>query len=300
MTSGWWRALAGEPGPDAAREASLRAFRVVLLAHGATRSWLWMHFDEGLAGASSPMLAAAALGLSLSLGLACFRSTEAASARLALPILGLQLLWTFPLSDNHFVLELYGVALLSVLGPPGRPDEARWVIAGLRLLVAGVLLMAGLQKVMHGYYFGGEFLAFMIGRGDRFGTFFELLLPSAEVMRLQAYDPLVSGQGPYRVASLPFVLASNGVWLAEIGLGALLLWRRSWPAAPLAAIALVVVLQLAAREVGFASLFVVWLLLFTEAGVRRAAPAFLCFYAYVLCAAMGWLPGGSWIEAGSL
>jgi hypothetical protein len=164
-----------------------------------------------------------------------------------------------------------------------------------------VLFHTGLSKLLYGQYFHGDFLAYMIGTGDRFGDAFRLLLGADEVVRLQGYDALRTGAGPFRVSSWPFVLASNLVWIAELALPVLLMIRRTRAPAALASIALVLAIQAGARELGFAMLFGNLLLLFLP-GVwnRRLLP--LCALAFVLAllAVLGWLPGGGWLEAGYL
>jgi hypothetical protein len=284
-------ALAADGAPDAAA-ARLRALRRFLLAWGAVRSWVWLVFDPP--GAAAPLAASAAV-LSVAAALAWLDRAEHHAARLALPALLVELAATLPLTPNHFFLELYAVALLALAGPLGR--DAPLVLSGLRWLVAIVLFHTGLQKLLHGYYPTGDFLAFMVGRGDRFADLFRWLLPAAEVARLESYEPLRSGAGPYRVTAPLFVLVSNAIWIAELVLPFGLVARRTRLAAATAATALVVAIQLGAREAGFALLFVNLLLLFVPPRVARALlPAFLALLAFALAAAGGLVPGRSLVE----
>jgi hypothetical protein len=217
--------------------------------------------------------------------------------RVALPALLVQAALSVPSTDNHFFLELYAVGLLCLAGE--RDDDA-WLLGSLRWLAAIVLFQTGLQKVLYGQYFSGQLLAFLIGQGDRFALPFEWLVSAQEVARLQGYDPLRTGAGPYRVDSLLFVALSNGVWIAELALAPLLLLARTRLAATGAAIALVAAIQLGARELGFAFLFTSLLLLFTRQGNARALPWLGVLYLYALAAVWLGLPGGDWLDPGSL
>jgi hypothetical protein len=284
-------ALAADGAPAEAG-GRLRVLRRFVLAWGAVRSWVWLAFDPPAAAA--PFAASAAV-LSVAAALAWLDRAEHHAARLALPALLAELAITLPLTPNHFFLELYAVALVALAGPAGR--DAPLVLAGLRWLVVIVLFHTGLQKLLYGHYPTGDFLAFMVGRGDRFADLFRWLLPAAEVARLESYDPLRSGAGPYRVTALLFVLTSNAVWIAELGLPFGLVARRTRLAAAAAATALVVAIQLGAREAGFALLFVNLLLLFVPARVARALlPAWLALLGCALAAASGLVPGRSLVE----
>jgi hypothetical protein len=187
------------------------------------------------------------------------------------------------------------VALLAVAGRGSA--GAPLVLAGLRWLAAIVLFHTGLQKLLYGHYFAGDFLAFMVGRGDRFADLFRWVLPSAEVARLAGYDALRSGAGPYRVGEPLFVALSNAVWIAELVLPLGLLARRTRGLAAAAAAALVLAIQLGAREAGFALLFVNLLLLSGPPRLARALlPVFGALLVWALAAAGGLVPGRILIE----
>jgi hypothetical protein len=299
MTSAWLtqgidRMLGAGEAADS-QHHSLRAFRRFVLMHGCVRSWLWLVFTVDL---WLPGIVISALVASVAFGLSWHARTEWLAPRVALPALFLQLILTFPLTDNHFFLELYALGLLCLLGK--READAALVLSSLRWLAVIVLFHTGLQKVLYGQYFSGQFLAFMVGQGERFADPFELILSTRQVDLLHSYDVLRTGQGPFRVDSLLFIGASILVWILEIGLAGLLLLARTRRLAAVAAMALVASIQLAAREFGFAILFIEMLLLFTARGNQRVLPLLALLYAYVLGAAVGLLPGGSLIGLGSL
>lgn len=281
--------------PAAGARDALRAFGRFALLHGCVRSWLWVHFAVDVPRAG---LVAAACVATAAFALVWHPRAERIAPRVALPALLAQLALTFPTTDNHFFLELYAVGLLCLQGPG---DEVRALVrSALQALAAIVLFHTGLQKVLYGQYFGGEFLAFMIGQGERFALPFEWIVSADEVARLRGYDALRSGQGPYRVDSALFVALSNAVWIAEIALAAGLAFARTRIFAACGALALVAAIQLGAREFGFALLFANLLLLFTERAGSLALPLFAAVEGLALAAAIGGLPGGAWIEPGSL
>lgn len=269
-----------------------------MLVYGAARSWLWVALVPGsplLPGGSRPgdvlLLAGCALAMTAACGLAFWPRREAWGPRLALVPVSLQLAWGFSQAANHHFLELLCVALLCVASDRSEQSELL-ALRGLRWLTAIVLFQTGLQKVLYGHYFHGDFLALMVGAQDRFARVFRLLLPAGEVARLGSYDPLRTGAGPYRVASPLFVAASNLVYLAELGLPFLMMLRRTRLLGALGGIALMVAIQVAAVELGFAFLFLNLLFLFLEKDWnRRLLPAFAAVLLYAVGAAAGWLPG---------
>jgi hypothetical protein len=289
-------ALAGDSDP-ALVQAKLRRFRQLLLVYAATRSWLWL----ALAGTRAPAGGEAiAVWLTLCCAAAFVTRFEAWAPRLALPALLVHYVALFPLADNHFHLEILAMALLCVADRSRAGDDAL-ALQGLQWLTALVLLHAGLQKALHGHYLHGDFLAYMVGVQDRFALLFEWLLPASEVARLQGYDPLREGAGPYRVDSLAFVAVSNLVVAAELILPGLLLWRRTRGVAWVGALALVLGIQLGAREIGFALLFSSLLLLFPSRDVlRRVLPFVIALCAWALAAAFGIAPGRGLLDPGML
>lgn len=259
-----WLALAADPGDEPAA-ARLRPFLRFVLIWGAARTWIWLALGAPL---DPILLALSGAALTAAAGLACAPRFEHGAARVALPALFAQLAAGFALAPNHFFVELYAVALLALAG-----RDAALALHALRWLAAIVLFHTGLQKLLYGHYLRGDFLAFMVGRGERFADLFAWILPAAEVARLQALDPLRDGAGPFRVAQPLFVALSNGVWLAELALPPALLARATRRVAAAAAVAFVLALQLGARELGFALVFGNLLLLFAApAWSRRALP----------------------------
>jgi hypothetical protein len=285
------RLLALTGGDDAAHE-TIVALRRFVLAFGAARAWLWLAFDAGPEPAASAGIALAATACAV---LAWIERTATLAPRLALPLLVAQLAATFPTTNNHFYVELLVVGLLALVDRSGDGEAA--ALGAIRWVTALVLLWSGLQKAAYGLYFGGEFLAFMTARADRFADAFRWLLPADELARLLGLRELRAGAGPFRVAAPAFVVASNAVWIFEIVLGVLLLLRRTRVVAAVAAIAMVLLLQLGAREAGFALLFTGLLATFLPRAPRRGVLiAVVALLAYAVIAAFGVLPGRTLLE----
>lgn len=295
------RLLAVTSDGDAALvRGKLDALRRFLLLYGATRSWLWLAVDRR--GELDPgALVLSAVVLSAAAALAFVPRLAGWAARIALPALALQLWLTLPVTNNHFFLEVVCVALVALVGPQGSAEEERWVLAGVVWIAALVLLHSGLSKLTYGLYFRGELLSFLIGRGGRFADAFRWVVPDDEVARLASYDPMQAGAGPYRAASLPLVVLSNLVWIAEVALAPLVVLRRTRTVAALLALLLILVIQVGAREIGFALLYGYLLLACLPSPVARVVlPPIAAACAWALAAAAGLLPGLAWLETTNL
>jgi hypothetical protein len=287
--------LAGDREPELV-DAKLWAFASLLLLHATVRSGVWVF------SWLDPRLTTAAAGLLLLCCVASFFS--AGVTRIALRVGALvvlaQAVAAFPAPENHFFLELWLFLPLALLDLR-QPADRALALQALQWLLVVTFFWSGLQKLLYGYYAGGEYLAFEIAHGDFFDELLGWLLPEAELARLRALDPLLEGAGPYRVDAPAFVALSNGVVLAELALPVLLLARRTRSAACLASIALVAGIQLAAREVMFALLFTNAALLFPRRPwLRWLLPVLVLVYVWAFGAFLGVLPGGSLLTPGHL
>jgi hypothetical protein len=282
----WLEIFADPPADPAggALAASLRAFRMLLLVHGAVRLW-----DSYLLKGEHPLHLAMALVLTLA---AC-AATRPRFARIAV----LAALWAVGLEiavthgpANHVYAELLLLGLVALLDPD-RQHEATLLVCALRWMVALLLFWAGLQKVLYGTYFQADFLCWMIARRPAFADALGWLLPAQELARLTAASATELGAGPFRSDAVLLVLASNAVWIAELLLPALLLVRRTRiPAAWLAA-AFVLSIQLVARELMFGLLYSqLVLLVLPGRGFRRVAPVYALVYAYLAAGLLGLVP----------
>lgn len=287
-------------GPSSAPRPGWRSnlvwLNLFLLMHMGARSLLTMPssggaYENGLYGLS---IATAVLG--------CVPGLTRGATRLAFVLVLLQLLHSLPDSANHVFLETVLFFLFALLDP-GHPaegsgeGEAQLLMRGLRWYVIVFFAYTGIQKVLYGAYFDGQFLAYMAATEERFTLLFEPLLPAAELERLQAFNEaalpdgryqVATDAGPYRVDAPLFVALSNLVYLFEIVAPILLLFRRTRSAAALSIIAFVVLIELGAREITFGMLMVQLSLIFMQGPwIRRLFPAFALGYLYLLLAEGG-------------
>ncbi len=193
----------------------------------------------------------------------------------------------FPAAGNHAYLELVFCLLCATLG--AQRDEQILFVRAVRWLVCVVFFYGGLQKLVHGYWLHGEYLAFSL-TSPSFRGALGPLLPPGELARLTAFSGAV-GDGPYRVASPLFVALSQATVLAELALAPALLWRRTRALAVGAALALLAAIELGAREVFFGLVFANAILLFLQGTAhRRLVPVFAVVLALLLLVRLGVLP----------
>jgi hypothetical protein len=284
--------------PGVSSDRHLRAFRILVLAHFAVQSWAWaMEPQDVPTGFPLPAIYSAAFVLSLCCVAALLGRGRLGGA-LALPLVAWEVAWMLPQTANHSFLGLVLLVLCTALDPDDSNDEAL-LIQSLRWIAVLIFFWAGVQKALHGLYFQGEFLTWMVAQGvDRWAQIFGWIVPDAELERLRSIPRYLTGAGPYRVVSLPFVLVANSVWMGEIALAVGMLFRRTREVSALAAIVLVFTIQLAPREFMFAVLYTNLLLLFVRGEWNhRLLPAFLFVYLYMLAVLLG-APGEFMLKAG--
>ncbi len=286
-THGWFeRPLAwlgeGDPG---VRAAQVLAFeRIFVLVIGVE------YWCRGLARWNdlSPAYVAT-LGAATLLCLLVLLTPLRRPALLALAASHAFTVWSeFPAAGNHAYLEVMLCALGAFLDPRQEAERTLYVAAA-RWLGVVILFYSGLQKLVHGYYFHAEYFAFSLWI-ESFRSVFQWLLPPAEYQRLIAFkgEP---GDGPFLVASPLVVAISNLTWIAELGLAPALLWPRTRRIAVVGTSALILGIELAARELFFGLLYVNLILLFleTKTHAKLVAPVAVLLAALVLVR-VGWLP----------
>lgn len=278
--------LVGEDADDVARSKAT-AFRRFLLLLLAVESWEALHHWAGKAGFPAHVGIAVVLtscaALAWNVRLMRWATGVGALAMAA------EIVLAFPRNANHHWLGLVLLALLTLFAA-GRADEDAPLLEGLRWIAVIGLFWAGSQKVLYGYYFGGEFLTYAVARSARFAEFFALFVPADELARVRAieYGP---GAGPYRIDSPLFVLVSNLAYLPELLLPPLLLWCRTRLVGLTALVVYLFAIEIGAREVFFGLLMLQLLLLFTERDWnRRLLPVFVAFTLYLLAMSAGLLP----------
>ena len=287
-------ALAGS-GREAGWQSNLRWFRLFILMHMAGRSFLMI--PTGPTADLWVQLLRSVIVVTALLG--CIPRFSLWATRAAALLLVGEIAITIPFTANHVFLEFLCLGFLSLLDERDQ-GEAALLMQALRWFVGVFFFYTGLQKLLYGYYFDGQLLAYLAGTEDRFAAFFRFIIPAEELQRLQSYnEDLVRpgaystklGAGPYRVDSLLFVVMSNGVYLFEMLAGILLLVPRTRVLAAVASIGFVIMIEIGARELTFGALMVNLLLLFLPGRwIKWAYPAFLVGYLYLAAHKLGLAP----------
>jgi hypothetical protein len=172
--------------------------------------------------------------------------------------------WTFfPSLSNHFALAASALAIVTLL-EIDRDSEARLGLNLLRWTTGVVLFWTGLQKLLYGSYFHGQYFGWLVANDERFARGLALLVDSEELARLSKLGPVSSEIGAYRVDSLPLLVLANGTMLFELAAPFLLWWRKTRRWAVAAVVVFIVGVEAVARELLFGILFLNLLALFPE------------------------------------
>ena len=212
--------------------------------------------------------------------------------RLAFAVLAVShagLVWReFPSTGNHAYLEVLFCALAAFLRTSD-PVEARVFVRAVRWMVVIIFFYSGLQKLLHGFWVHGQYLAFSLDSAG-FRPLLRRLLSPAEYTRLAALGGL-PGDGSYRVTSWPLLVVSNGTWLAEMALAPLLVWRRTRLVAAVVGLLLLTGIEVGAREVFFGLIFVDAALCFLPVRLhQRAVPVVAAVLLALTLSRFGLLP----------
>ena len=266
---------------------NLRWLRTFLLMHVATRTYISIPHYRGLyeqwfAWASWLLVICCVIGLIPALAR---RMSQFAAGLMAVQIVG-----TLPQTANHIFIEFICVALCALLDE--RHDgERELLVKALRSFILMFFFYSGLQKVLYGRYFDGQFLAYFIAVDDRFAFPFRYLMPADEFQRLQAMQALEVGTGPYRVQSAAFLIISNSVYLFEMAAPVFLVLRKTRCIAAVATIAFVIAIELGAKELCFGMLTINLIALFLPGRwIRWLFPFCAALYLYLLVASHDLVP----------
>lgn len=270
--------------------SGLETFRSLLLLHALVRTldWVPQSMPGGLAG---PWII---LGMRILLVVTTIASVRPrlgrAAAALGALIVFAQVLFGFPEIEDQVYLELCGLALCALFDASNAGDGPL-LRSALCWMGALVLFHSGFQKVLHGYYFFAEFPAYAIAAKDPIGGLFGWLVSTEEVGRLQGLNLFLPEAGPFLTDSTSLVFLSNAVWVLEIELAVMMMFRLTRNFAAVAAIAMVVVIQLVGHQPLYALLLAQFFLLCIPGEWhRRLALVFGTAYAAVALAQLGILP----------
>ena len=133
---------------------------------------------------------------------------------------------------------------------------------------------------MYGTYFNGAYLAYLIPREEGFRDVFATLLPDHEFQSVMES----SRSGPYRLYSVPGLIASNATYVLELLASLMLLtaWRR---AGVVIALGVVIGIEVGARELMFGVLLINLLALYGSIRVVKytavaSALLYVCLVAF--------------------
>jgi len=280
------RVLAYMDGDDPATELSkVRAFRWIFVLIVCTEYCA----RAGAKGNDLGLSNWVALPLVAALGAATLLTRWERLGFLALAVTQCLRIWhDFPGVGNHSYLELL-LCLLCAFLDVGQAQERKLLLRSVRWMTCVVFFFAGVQKIVHGYYFRGELLAYSISI-EAFKPFLHWLFPADDYARLSMYQGR-TGDGPYLVSSWLVVLLSNFTYVLEIGLVPLLVWRRTRAPAILGALVFLASIESAAREFFFGLIYVNMLLIFFERDInRRILPVYVAVLACLLLIRLKVLP----------
>ena len=261
-------------------ERKLDAFRrwaLVLLAFESVITVRYTPYSSAL-----PALGIFALAFFLCLGLGWGRRfARPALATAAVLELGL-LFFAFPDNANHQVLALVVLLLLLLVDSKTSEEPADAVVClqSIRWIVLGGFFWAGVAKLLSGHWFDAGFLTWRVAIDPGFARVFAWMIPGEELARLMAlgHEP---GAGPFRVSSPGLVLVSNLTWIAELLLPVGLLFASTRRLCVALSLALLVAIQLGAREVFFAGWMTAGFLLFLERDrLTPLLPVLVLFFAF--------------------
>lgn len=185
----------------------------------------------------------------LSLALSAFRHGVGWRALRAVASLSL-VVTSWPQTSNH---GLFGSLLTLVL--PLLADEPRTALRFLQRALLAICFGAGVQKLLHGTWWSGSFLAYEVVNAQRFEFAMRWLLSSEEWAHLRSLRGDAIGTGPYVLTGLPLGLA-RALVLLEVGLPLAALHARLRTVAHLGLLLLAISFALVARELLFGGLFV--------------------------------------------
>jgi hypothetical protein len=161
--------------PDEQRDPKIRAAWIIVSLHVCIRLTLAAWF----AGAHYLMPLPAAL---FALGL--LRPYQRPVATVLAVVQCVRFGFTYPDVSNHYLVECLAMLAFAAVDLT-REQERALCLRALCWLAALVLFMSGVQKLLHGCYFEGQYLAYMVASTDRFSDFFSPMLSAADLDHLR-------------------------------------------------------------------------------------------------------------------
>ena len=239
--------------------------------------WAWRYllghlmfrYSKGLILSNSfklyPCLCVGLMGIALLLSFAPFRFIRI-SKLLAPVAVAIEMTQRFPVNDNHTWLETV-ILVLFLLMDFKQPTQRELFVAMGRWIMTLLMFHSALQKILHGEFFNGMFLATLVNE-RRPKPFLEILLGSEEFDALRR--TLENGlESPIALHS-PFALAlSNLVYLAELFVAVLLLAKPTRAVGAKLGVLVLLAIEAVARVLPFGFLALNLLALFFPLTWRR-------------------------------
>jgi hypothetical protein len=249
--------------PGGSGDDRLAAFTTFLLLSEAMQAvfWAWLT-KPGALPPSGPWPSAITLAAIAASMLGLRRAWLRHAACAAMLVTLVRIVVYFPAAPNHTYLELWCFGILALCGFEAH-EERGLALNALGWLTLIVLFASGLQKVAHGLYFRGQFLAFQHHVAHRIGWFDAIFSRQAKPI-FEGVGPLHLGAGPFRLNSAGGMAVANLVWMVEVlvPLGLFFVGPRRWILA--GGLGVFVVIVGSAKELVFGMLFVQLLCLFSR------------------------------------
>lgn len=264
-----------------------------LAASGGFFTWAWRYFLAHLVfryvigllrddpGSQFWGTCSTLMGLALALSFAGQR-WELLTKAVALTAASIEMISQFPINSNHSCLE-YVLLVAFVLVEPRQAEQRALLVALGRWFCVWVMFYSGLQKIIHGAYFNGSYLAAMANDGS-FSPLLRVIAGAEEYARLSS-ELQAGSEGPYHLRSALGLIVSNAVYLSELAVGLLLFSRSLRVAGAIAGLIVIFTIEVVAHELTFGLLFVNLLFLYLPVIWRkRAAVASVVAYVGLLIA----------------
>ncbi len=287
---GSFRVLALAGDDDAAtRLSKIRSFELILILGLASEPWS-LAISRIAAGGWSLRVTALPILITVValLGLPHRRRRTALLGLLVIQLY--RVIATFPLTANHVFLQLF-LLIMIVSCNFGEEEEQSLFLQSARWLFVIVFFYSGVQKLVHGYYFQGEFFAYHLGR-ESFALGLQLFMSPEELQRFAVVLTGGIGDGPYRFESIAMVAISNAAYVSEMTISALWLMRPTRMLGVLAATGFLLVTEFMAREFHFGLIFANGILLFVPSDFnRRLLIPFAVVYVWMVLISVNVAPG---------
>ncbi|WP_148314545.1 hypothetical protein [Sorangium cellulosum] len=210
-----------------------------------------------------------------------------ASKAIAAVAVAIEMASRFPFNSNHSFAETLLLILFVLVDFP-EAEQRDLLVAMGRWIITLIMFHSGLQKILHGTYFDGMYLATRLDN-DRFQWLLRHVLQPEEFTSL--HRALQAGsEGPFAFHSPAAIVFSNAVYLSELLVALLLVRERTRALGTALGVMVIAAIEVVAREITFGILALNLLMLFFPLPWRKAVAA-LSIVAYVALLAAQWYVG---------